>query len=71
MIFSTKEDLRHLNSANYWVMDGTFKIVPILFLQIYTIHASVGSDSNNWIFPLVYCLLTLKLQLYMQNYLAF
>ena len=60
IIFSTKEDLKHLNSANFWVMNRTFKIVPTLFSQIYTIYAPVGSDSNSQIFPLIYCLLTSK-----------
>ncbi|KAL4136166.1 hypothetical protein QTP88_007730 [Uroleucon formosanum] len=41
-------------------MDGTFKTVPNIFLQLYTIHASVGTKINNKILPLVYDLMTSK-----------
>ncbi|KFD47273.1 hypothetical protein M513_11873 [Trichuris suis] len=37
-------------------MDGTFKTAPMVFYQIYTIHAPVGSR----IFPLVYALMSGK-----------
>ncbi|KFD45438.1 hypothetical protein M513_13687 [Trichuris suis] len=39
-------------------MDGTFKTAPMVFYQIYTIHAPVGSR----IFPLVYALMSGKSQ---------
>ena len=37
MIFCTASNLQHLQNAEYWIMDGTFKTVPILFHQLYTI----------------------------------
>ena len=40
-------------------MDGTFKTVPTVFHQLYTIHAPVGSE-NSRILPLVYSLITSK-----------
>ena len=39
-------------------MDGTFKTVPTLFHQLYTIHAPVGGEDNSRIFPMVYVLMT-------------
>jgi hypothetical protein len=38
-------------------MDGTFKTVPTVFHQLYTIHALVGG-AKNFIFPMVYVLMT-------------
>ncbi|XP_060878493.1 uncharacterized protein LOC132950896 [Metopolophium dirhodum] len=43
-------------------MDGTFKTVPSIFLQMYTIRAPVGGN-NSRILPLVYVLMTSKQQL--------
>ena len=40
-------------------MDGTFKTVPTVFRQLYTIHAPVGGE-NSRILPLVYSLVTSK-----------
>ncbi|PKY57294.1 hypothetical protein RhiirA4_331280 [Rhizophagus irregularis] len=40
-------------------MDGTFKTVPVIFSQLYTIHAPVGGD-NSRVLPLVYSLVTSK-----------
>lgn len=44
------------------MMDGTFKTVPNIFLQMYTIHAPVGGV-NSRILPLVYVLMSSKNQL--------
>ncbi|PKK56915.1 hypothetical protein RhiirC2_631230, partial [Rhizophagus irregularis] len=38
---------------------GTFKTVPVIFSQLYTIHAPVGGD-NSRVLPLVYSLVTSK-----------
>ena len=40
-----------------WIADGTFKLVPILFFQLYTIHFQYASGINP---AAVYCLLTNK-----------
>ncbi|CAG8664278.1 24017_t:CDS:2 [Gigaspora rosea] len=44
MIFCTSNNLQYLEKARYWLMDGTFKTVPTLFRQLYTIHAIVGGE---------------------------
>lgn len=58
MIFCTTSNLHHLQEAEYWIMDGTFKTVPSLFQQLYTIHAPVGGEENSRIFLMVYILMT-------------
>nr|CAG8678882.1 5299_t:CDS:1 [Entrophospora candida] len=60
MIFCTTSNLQHLQEANYWIMDGTFKTMPALFQQMYTIHALVGGENNARDFPMVYTLMTSK-----------
>ncbi|CAB4383499.1 unnamed protein product [Rhizophagus irregularis] len=46
MIFCTTSNLQYLQDAEYWLMDGTFKTVPLLFQQMYTIHAPVGGKMH-------------------------
>jgi len=41
-------------------MDGTFKTVPKLFQQLYTIHAIVGTGENAKILPLMFAIMTSK-----------
>jgi hypothetical protein len=57
LIFSTKFELEKLIRANFWIMDGTFKTVPNIFLQIYKIHAPVGGIISR-ILSLVYVLMS-------------
>ena len=38
VIFTTVKNLQKLQDCNNWHGDGTFKIVPWLFDQLYTIH---------------------------------
>ncbi|CAG7729356.1 unnamed protein product [Allacma fusca] len=38
LLFSTKHDLSILAENNDWYMDGTFKVAPHPFCQLYTIH---------------------------------
>ncbi|CAG8849092.1 40459_t:CDS:2, partial [Gigaspora margarita] len=52
------ENINYLEEARYWLMDGTFKTVPTLFCQLYTIHAIVGGKSNSHVFSMVYVLMT-------------
>ena len=56
IIFSTHRNLRHLAQSQHWYADGTFKTVPPLFTQLYTIH---GIFNNN-IVPLVFVLMSEK-----------
>jgi hypothetical protein len=60
LIFTTKENVRHLSNALFWIMDRTFGTVPTVFYQLYSIHAPVGSEENSRILPLVYALMTQK-----------
>ena len=53
IIFATDENLRMLCSSNCLFMDGTFKTAPKLFLQMYTIQATLGDSSV----PLVFAFL--------------
>ena len=56
IIYSTRDNLRCLARADHWYVDGTFKTVPLLFYQLYTIHGLKGNNS----IPLVYALLPNK-----------
>lgn len=38
LLFTTKSNIEQLKKSSYWIMDGTFKAVPTLFRQLYTIH---------------------------------
>ena len=48
-----------LEESQSWYVDGTFKVVPEQFFQLYTIHAQKGG----MIIPCVYALLTNKSEL--------
>ena len=60
LLFTTTENLKWLQEAKFWIMDGTFKTVPNLFRQLYTIHAPASGNVNFQIVPLVYALMSLK-----------
>ena len=51
--------LDELSKNNIWMMDGTFKVAPTLFLQLYTIHVIIGGP-NGHVFPCIYALLPNK-----------
>lgn len=53
LIFTTDENLDRLARCNIWQCDGTFKTVPHLFTQLYSIHGHVDGKSV----PLVFALL--------------
>src|SRR4051812_42988178 len=59
-MFTTKNNIQYLSQAIFWIMNRTFKTVPIIFCQLYTIHAPVGTEENLRILPLVYVLMTRK-----------
>lgn len=63
LIFSTNANIHNLAKAPYWIMDGTFKTVPHIFQQLYTIHAPVGNE-NSRVLPLVYALMTHKNEIF-------
>lgn len=58
IIFSTSKNLEVLSNASTIYADGTFKTVPPLFSQLYTIHGIVSGG----ILPLVYVLMAKKTQ---------
>ena len=58
--FSTDEMLRLLQENRHWMADGTFKVVPNLFYQLFTVHAIL--DDGRTVIPAVYCLMTSKRQ---------
>ena len=53
IVFCSDLNLKYLAGSAFWGMDGTFKTAPLLFKQIFTIHAHVQGD----IVPLVYAFL--------------
>ena len=59
LIFSTERNLDILSHATDWAMDGTFDAAPMLFTQVYSIHATFMERT----LPLVYALLPNKNQL--------
>ena len=56
LIFGTAHGLQVLEGSEHWLMDGTFKTVPPLYLQMYTIHALV----QDRVVPALYALLPNK-----------
>ena len=42
IIFGIEENKIILSFASIWMADGTFKVIPSLFAQLYTVHALVG-----------------------------
>lgn len=57
LIFSTQRNLHFLAQSDMWFVDGTFKTVPLIFNQLFTIHGVKEKQS----LPLVYVLLPNKL----------
>ena len=47
LLFVTDENLRILSEAEFWLCDGTFKTVPHIMMQLYTIHCPSGRYNNN------------------------
>lgn len=60
LLFTTATNVRNLGESRLWIMDGTFKTVPTLFRQLYTIHGRVGGNDNSRIMPLIYALMSSK-----------
>ena len=56
VIFATENNLSHLKNSRIMIADGTFKVCPKEFLQLYVIHGEVCSK----IYALVYILLKTK-----------
>ena len=56
LIFATQQGIHFLSSNSNWFMDGTLKLCPEIFYQIYIIRAL----NNNQVFPCVFALLPNK-----------
>ena len=56
IIFATNDAIRLLATNPHWFMDGTFKVCPEIFFQIYTIHVLI----NHQVFSCVFALLPNK-----------
>lgn len=56
LIFASDRNLRVLGASQTWFMDGTFKVTPIIFHQLFTIHGMIEDSA----FPLVYALVENK-----------
>ena len=62
-MYATKKNLKQLKECKLWFADGTFKCVPTILHQLYTIHGflKVQSETNRYMcVPLVYFLLPNK-----------
>ena len=56
ILFATSKMLSILKASHYWFADGTLKVAPQQFYQLYTIHA----EKDGYVFPCVYSLVTKK-----------
>lgn len=56
LMFGSKENLDSLKTHQHWFIDGTFKVAPKLFFQVFTIHSLVEHKA----LPMVYALMTDK-----------
>ncbi|CAC5392583.1 unnamed protein product [Mytilus coruscus] len=58
IMFATPDQLRILQNARRWYVDGTFKVVRRPFKQHFTIHAFVQKDNCMKQVPLVFALMS-------------
>ncbi|XP_057336357.1 uncharacterized protein LOC130674920 isoform X2 [Microplitis mediator] len=56
LIFSTDQNIRYLKQCKILFADGTFKTLPTMFYQLYTLHARIKDKA----LPLVFVLTTGK-----------
>ncbi|XP_053618345.1 uncharacterized protein LOC128679882 [Plodia interpunctella] len=58
LVFAKKEMIKYLKESTRFLVDGTFKICPKCFCQVYTIHADIGSNKEYVnVVPVLYALL--------------
>lgn len=60
ILISTPDFMQILSRGQYWMMDGTFKVVPAIFKQLYSIHSNISNDSKAY--PLAFALCSGKSQ---------
>ena len=56
IVFGREANMDFAVAATTLYMDGTFKLAPLLFKQVYVVLA----EGNGHVFPLLYCLLVNK-----------
>ncbi|CAC5356273.1 unnamed protein product [Mytilus coruscus] len=66
LVFGTSDNLRHLSQANTIFADGTFYASPLLFKQLYIIHALIEEE----MYPLIFAFLPDKCQTTYQRLFA-
>lgn len=59
IIYSSRKMMDFLCRSTLWILDGTFKIVPSQFQQLYAIHGNVMSNRKTTV-PLLFALCTNK-----------
>ena len=65
LVFATRRNLELLNSSQMWYLDGTFKVSPSIFTQVFTVLGTYNRNPNDpqsqaVAFPYAYCLLSSK-----------
>jgi len=70
LIFSTENNLKLMDQSTNWLVDGTFKTVPSLFYQLFTIHVLI-QQGDQTVSPTIYALLTDKSQIFPINIYVF
>ena len=53
LVFGDKDLVNLLQASKQWLADGTFKLSPTLFYQLYTIHAQVGHSAPACVYALL------------------
>lgn len=63
LVFATKLSRKIIKKSGFYYGDGTFKVTPRPFYQLYTLHYDLNSNSKSTnIIPVVYALLPNKTQ---------
>ena len=66
LIFGTCQNIEMLKCSQHWLADGTFKTAPVLFQQVYVIHALRGGPNpllDGHLLPSLFVLLPNKTQI--------
>lgn len=64
LVFGTLKSFERLSTTSTWFMDGTFKVTPSLFYQVYTVVYTVHGLHHGAVTPFLYALLLNKEETY-------